>query len=101
MTIFLFLLANLPAILKAVLGIEAAVEAPGATKKAMVMNSLAIAASLGETVPEKNVAAVSAAIDSVVGSLNTSGVMKHAAQPAPAPAPASKLLDALKPPVAA
>lgn len=77
MKIFLFLLQNLPSILQAVLGIEAAVNAPGATKKAMVMNSLAIAAKVGESIPEAHVAAVSALVDSVVGSLNASGVFSR------------------------
>jgi hypothetical protein len=94
MTIFLFLLQNLPSILKAVMGIEAAVTAPGATKKAMVMDSLAIAAKVGETVPATHVAAVSALIDTVVSGLNSSGVFKPSA---PAPTPAAALLAALKP----
>jgi hypothetical protein len=98
MTIFLFLLQNLPSILRAVMGIEAAVTAPGATKKAMVMNSLAIAAQVGETVPESHVAAISAVVDSVVGSLNASGVFKKST---PAPTPAANLLAALKAPAAA
>lgn len=100
MSIFLFILSNLPAILKAIIGIEAAVTAPGATKKAMVMNSLAIASKVGETIPESHVAAVSAVIDSVVNSLNTSGVFAHktsTAAPAAAPVPAVSLLAALKP----
>lgn len=100
MKIFLFLLQNLPSILQAVLGIEAAVTAPGATKKAMVMNSLAIAAKVGESIPESHVAAVSAMVDSVVSSLNASGVFNHktsiSATPVVAPAaPASPLLAAL------
>jgi hypothetical protein len=97
MTIFLFLLQNLPSILQAVIGIEAAVKAPGATKKAMVMNSLAIAAKVGEAVPETHVAAISAAIDSIVSSLNAAGVFKSA----PALSGASSLMAALKPPVSA
>lgn len=99
MTIFLFLLQNLPAILKAVMGIEAAVTAPGATKKAMVMNSLAIAASVGETVPNAQVSAVSAMVDSVVGSLNSSGVFGH--KTSTGAATASPLLAALAPKSAA
>lgn len=98
MSIFLFILSNLPAILKAIIGIESAVTAPGATKKAMVMNSLAIASKVGETIPESHVAAVSAVIDSVVNSLNTSGVFAHKSSgTTAAPAPAASLLAALKP----
>lgn len=101
MTIFLFLLQNLPAILKAVMGIEAAVTAPGATKKAMVMNSLAIAAKVGESIPETHVAAVSAMVDSVVGSLNSSGVFKSSKTSAPAAAaPAVSVLAAVFKPAA-
>lgn len=77
MKIFLFLLQNLPGIIQAVVGIEAAVQAPGATKKAMVMASLDIAAKVGEKIPEAHVAAVSALIDSVVGSLNAAGVFTN------------------------
>ena len=102
MTIFLFLLQNLPSILQAVLGIEAAVQASGATKKAMVMNSLAIAAKVGENVPAAKVAAVSALVDSVVTSLNSSGVFAPktstgSTASAATPAPAANLLASLKP----
>jgi hypothetical protein len=99
MKIFLFLLQNLPSILQAILGIEATVNAPGATKKAMVMNSLAIAAKVGESIPESHVAAVSAMVDSVVGSLNSSGVFTHKTASSTTSAPASGLMAALKPPV--
>jgi hypothetical protein len=83
MKIFLFLLQNLPSIIQAVVGIEAAVQAPGATKKAIVMNSLAIAAKAGEAIPESHVAAVSAMVDSVVSTLNAAGLFSHATQTAP------------------
>lgn len=94
MKIFLFLLQNLPSILQAVVGIEAAVAAPGATKKAMVMSSLAIAAKAGESIPESHVAAVSALVDSVVGSLNASGVFKTSKPATPVTAPTPNPLAA-------
>lgn len=74
MGILLFLLANLPAILNAIIGIENAIKAPGATKKQLVMQSLGIAAQAGEKISEKHVQAVSALIDSTVSTLNTSGI---------------------------
>lgn len=84
MKIFLFLLQNLPAIIQAVVGIEAAVHgAPGATKKSLVMASLAIAAKAGEKIPDDHIAAVSALVDSVVSGLNSAGVFTTKTSTAP------------------
>lgn len=86
MGIFLFLLTNLPSILSAIMAIEKAIVAPGATKKSLVMQSLSIAASAGEKIPESHVQAISKLIDSTVTTLNASGIFTTGAQPAAAPA---------------
>lgn len=86
MGIFLFLLTNLPSILSAIMAIEKAIVAPGATKKSLVMQSLSIAASAGEKIPEVHVQAISKLIDSTVTTLNASGIFTTGAPPVAAPA---------------
>lgn len=83
MSIFIFLLQNLPAILQAIVGIEALVKqtgmaVSGTTKKAMVMSSVTVAAKGGDSIPATHLAAVGALIDSVVSDLNAAGLMPHA-----------------------
>lgn len=79
MSIFFFLLTNLPSILSAIMAIEKAIVAPGATKKSLVMQSLTIAAGAGEKIPEAHVQAISKLIDSTVSTLNASGIFTTAA----------------------
>lgn len=91
MSIFLFLLQNLPAILQAIVGIERLVvetrmEVSGATKKAMVMSSVIVAAKGGDSIPASHLAAVGALIDSVVGDLNAAGLLPRATSTAATPA---------------
>lgn len=86
MGIFLFLLSNLPSILSAIMAIEKAIVAPGATKKSLVMQSLAIAAGAGEKIPETHVQAISKLIDSTVSTLNASGIFTTGTLPTSVPA---------------
>ncbi len=70
-----FVLTNLPAILKAILGVEDAIKsAPGTTKKQIVLSSITAAAEAGETVSDAKVAAVSKIIDNTVSALNSAGI---------------------------
>lgn len=64
----------LPNILAAVVQVENAVNAPGATKKAIVMSAITSAAQVGEAVPNQATAMISTMIDSTVKQLNDSGV---------------------------
>jgi hypothetical protein len=72
-------LKYLPFVLAGVQAVENSLAGqPGATKKAAVLSAIAAAGAVGEQVPEDHVKVISALIDSVVGTLNTSGVFKKA-----------------------
>jgi hypothetical protein len=79
------IMSALPAILGAVVGIEATVKAPGATKKAIIMNSIDIAAKAGEGIPVPLVSIISGVIDSAVTELNKAGIFGRSANPVPVP----------------
>lgn len=84
MNIALLILRFLPVVLQTVVAIENAVgsSVPGTTKKQLVLNSLQVAAQVGEKTDDRSTAVVSALVDNVVGSLNQSGVFTKAAAPA-------------------
>lgn len=63
-----------PAVLTAVVAVEQAITAPGATKKQIVLGSITAAAKVAETVDDADVQAISTLIDTTVGSLNAAGV---------------------------
>jgi hypothetical protein len=103
MNMFQFLLSITPQLLGAIIAIEHEVNAPGATKKQIVLDSVTIAAKAGEKIPDPHVAGISMLIDSLVGTLNSSGVFnKPAAPPAktvdtPHAAPQTIVVPGLKP----
>ena len=71
------LLAYLPVVLQAVTAVEATIkDAPGASKKQVVMDIITTVASAGEKLPEAHVQQISGLVDVVVGTLNKSGVFK-------------------------
>jgi hypothetical protein len=77
------LLAYLPVVLHAITAVEATIkEAPGASKKQVVMDIITTVAAAGEKIPEAHVQQISGLVDVVVGTLNKSGVFKS---PATAP----------------
>jgi hypothetical protein len=71
-------LTYLPSVLAAVKGIEEQIQAPGATKKEIVMGSIAAAATAGQTIPSAHVQAISSAVDYSVKIFNASGVFVKA-----------------------
>ena len=87
----------LPAILIGVIGVEQAINAPGATKKQIVLDSIVSAGAALSTTPNTNVSEIGKLIDAVVGALNTAGIFQHGtpvsgvpvipAPSAPSPAP--------------
>ena len=79
MKYFLLALQYLPHVLAGVQAVEAALAtSTGATKKEIVLAAMTAAAHVGEQVPEDHVKLVSSIIDSVVATLNASGLFKHA-----------------------
>lgn len=82
---FLAILAKyLPYVLAGVVSVEQTIGAsPGASKKQVVLDALAAAGAVGEQVPETHIKVISALINSVVGSLNVSGVFTHGTPVAP------------------
>lgn len=78
------LLAYLSVVLQAVTAVEATIkDAPGASKKQVVMDIITTVAAAGEKLPEAHVQQISGLVDVVVGTLNKSGVFKSpAATPA-------------------
>jgi hypothetical protein len=80
MKTFLSILQFFPYVIGGVVAVEqAAASVPGTTKKQIVLDSVLVAAKLGEQVPVPLVALISALIDQVVTSLNASGVFTHKA----------------------
>jgi hypothetical protein len=76
MNVLLNIIKLLPTILAAIMAVEQIVTTPksGETKKQIVLDSIAAAAKVGAGADEKTVAAVSVLIDSLVVTLNKSGV---------------------------
>lgn len=71
-------LQYLPHVLAGVQAVEAVVGAGnGATKKQLILSSLTAVARVGAQVPEDHVQVVSALVDSVVNTLNQSGLFSH------------------------
>lgn len=72
----------LPHILAGVVAVEQVLQgAPGATKKELVLNSIAAASLVGEKVPSEVAAALSTFVNLTVGTLNAAGVFGHAPAP--------------------
>lgn len=81
-------LSFFPYVLNAVKAVEDAYAAePGANKKQIVLDSVLAAARVGESVPNAEVALLSALIDSTVTMLNASGLFTHKPPVAPSPTP--------------
>ena len=53
---------------------EASVQAPGATKKQVVMGIITAGTQAAEQIPELEVQQIAGLVDTVVGALNTTGV---------------------------
>jgi len=69
------LLAYLPVVLQSVTSVESTIKnAPGASKKQVVMDIITTVAEAGEKIPETVVQQVSGLVDTVVGALNKSGI---------------------------
>lgn len=77
MKYLLLALQYLPSVLNGVQAVETAMAgAKGQDKKTVVLSAIEAAAGVGETVPEDHVKLVSGLIDSVVSTLNASGVFQ-------------------------
>lgn len=76
MKLFLTLLQFLPAILTGIKSVEEVwgSSIPGTAKKDLVLQSIIVGAKVGEGIPDPNVVGISTIIDSLVTSLNVSGV---------------------------
>lgn len=72
-------LKYLPSVLAGVTAVEAAIKAPGATKKQIVLGAITAGAAAAEQTPNTEVAAIGALIDNVVGTLNATGVFAKSA----------------------
>ena len=73
---FLAALKYFPFILQGAIAIQGTMpDAPGASKKQILLSALGAAAVVGETIPEAHIQAVSALIDVVVASLKTSAAV--------------------------
>ncbi len=71
------LLGYLPVVLQAVTAVEATIkDAPGASKKQVVMDIITTVAAAGEKFPDTHVQQISGLVDVVVGTLNKSGVFE-------------------------
>jgi len=82
MKILAAILSYLPGVLAGVVAVEGAIKgAPGATKKAVVMSAIGAAAKAGENIPETHVQAISGMIDTIVTTLNQSGVFTPSTPP--------------------
>jgi hypothetical protein len=84
------LLQYLPIVLNGVVAVEAAIPtAPGTAKKQVILDAIQAGAGVAATAPTPVVAEVGTLIDTVVGSLNTSGVFVHASAAATKPTAAA------------
>jgi hypothetical protein len=83
MNILAIIIKLLPAILQAIIAVEAIISTSGsgATKKEIVMSSVAAAAKAGETSDVKTVSAISALVDNLVSALNVGKVGTFAVTP--------------------
>ncbi|GAC1439040.1 MAG: hypothetical protein NVS1B11_36680 [Terriglobales bacterium] len=68
-----------PMLLGSIVAVEQNIQAPGATKKQIVLSSIDAVAQMGEAVPIPMVAMISTMIDVIVQALNRTGVFHHAA----------------------
>lgn len=76
MKAFLAILQYLPYILGGIVAVQQALPgAAGADKKAVILNAIAAAGSVGEIIPEAHVAVISKFIDLTVASLNTTNLL--------------------------
>lgn len=64
----------LPSVLSTVVAIENAIQAPGATKKQLVLDVITAGSQAAEKIPESHVSGIAALIDVIVGTLNRAGV---------------------------
>lgn len=73
----------LPIVITGVMAVETSLkgQAPGATKKKIIIDAILAGALIGETVPEAHVAVISTLIDTVVSTLNKTGVFTKAETP--------------------
>jgi hypothetical protein len=72
----------LPLVLQCVMAVEAALQGtPGATKKQVVLGVIQAGTGAAEQIPQKDVQAIGGLIDTVVGTLNTTGVFTPATTP--------------------
>lgn len=76
-------LTYLPVVLKGVVAVEQSIgsEAPGAAKKTIVVDAIIAGAKSAETATDPNVAGISTLVDTVVSSLNATGVFSHSPKP--------------------
>lgn len=71
----------MPSVLGAIVQIEQSVDAPGATKKSIIMGAISSAAKVGEQVPDQTTALISAFIDDTVTKLHATGSSGFAQKP--------------------
>ncbi len=72
-------LTYLPVILTGVVNVESALQGqPGESKKKLVLDAILAGAKTGEQIPEAHIQGISMLIDSIVASLNASGIFKKA-----------------------
>ena len=84
MKAFLALLSYFPYILAGIVAVQGSLpNAPGATKKELILNAVLAAASVGEQVPEAHVSAISKFIDVTVATLKGTGLLGFVAKTAP------------------
>lgn len=75
-TAFAAFLKYLPSIITGVAAVEQAIgPGSGATKKQLVLNAITAAGTVGESVPETHVAAISKLIDLTVDTLNKTNLL--------------------------
>jgi hypothetical protein len=67
-------LTYLPVVLQTVTTVEAAITAPGTSKKQVAMDIITAGAQAGEKIPDAQVQQISGLVDVVVGTLNTTGI---------------------------
>ena len=73
---FAAFLKYLPSVISGVAAVEGVIgSGNGATKKALVLNAVTAAATVGEQVPEAHVAGISKLIDLVVATLNSTNLL--------------------------
>lgn len=78
------ILKFLPAVLTAVKAVEDTVDAPGLTKRSIVVGLVTAGAAAAEKFPDSIVGEIGALTDVVVGLFNSSGVFTHKSTAVPA-----------------